>query len=57
MAAGEIPAGDPELKSAMALGVVLQAAEYRLYGRITTPLTDLIEVFTRSVLAVLKSEG
>ncbi|PIW27539.1 MAG: TetR/AcrR family transcriptional regulator, partial [Rhodobacterales bacterium CG15_BIG_FIL_POST_REV_8_21_14_020_59_13] len=47
----------PELKSAMALGVVLQAAEYRLYGRITTPLTDLIEVFTRSVLAVLKSEG
>lgn len=55
--AGEIPGGDPELKSAMALGVVLQAAEYRLYGRITTPLTDLIEVFTRSVLAVLKTEG
>ena len=55
--AGEIPAGDPELKSAMALGVVLQAAEYRLYGRITTPLTNLIEVFTRSVLAVLRTEG
>jgi AcrR family transcriptional regulator len=55
--AGEIPAGDPELKSAMALGVVLQAAEYRLYGRITTPLTNLIDVFTRSVLAVLRTEG
>lgn len=57
MAAGDIPSGDPELKSAMALGVVLQAAEYRLYGRITTPLTGLIETFTQGVIAVLKTEG
>lgn len=57
MAAGDIPKGNPELKSAMALGVVLQAAEYRLYGRITTPLTDLIETFTRGVMSVLKAEG
>jgi len=57
MAAGDIPQGDAELKSAMALGVVLQAAEYRLYGRIKTPLTDLIETFTRAVMAVLKTQG
>ncbi len=57
MSAGDIPTGDPELKSAMALGVVLQAAEYRLYGRITTPLTNLIETFTRGVMSVLKTEG
>lgn len=57
MGAGDIPKGDPELKSAMALGVVMQAAEYRLYGRITTPLTDLIETFTRGVMAVLNAKG
>jgi AcrR family transcriptional regulator len=57
MTAGDIPQGDAELKSAMALGVVLQAAEYRLYGRIKTPLTDLIETFTRAVMAVLKTQG
>ncbi|GJL97164.1 MAG: TetR family transcriptional regulator [Hyphobacterium sp.] len=55
MATGEIPRADAELKSAMAMGVVLQAAEYRLYGRITTPLTDLIETFTDGVMAVLKT--
>lgn len=55
MAAGDIPRADPELKSAMAMGVVLQAAEYRLYGRITTPLTDLIETFTDGVMAVLET--
>jgi AcrR family transcriptional regulator len=55
MQLGEIPRADAELKAAMAMGVVLQAAEYRLYGRITTPLTDLIETFTDGVMAVLKT--
>ncbi|WP_421791417.1 TetR/AcrR family transcriptional regulator [Hyphobacterium sp.] len=57
MAAGDVPTDDAELKSAMAMGVVLQAAEYRLYGRIKTPLTGLIDTFTAGVLAVLKCKG
>lgn len=57
MEAGDVPKADPELKSAMALGVVIQSAEYRLYGRIKTPLTDLAGAFTTAIMAVLKSEG
>ncbi|WP_203293403.1 TetR/AcrR family transcriptional regulator [Maricaulis parjimensis] len=55
MKRGEIPAGDPELKSAMALGVVMQTAEYSLYGRIKLPLSQHVEVFVRSIMAVLKT--
>lgn len=57
MDAGDVPQADPELTSAMALGVVLQAAEYRLYGRIRTPLTDHVDRFVTAILAVLKSQG
>lgn len=57
MAAGDVPAADPELKSAMALGVVLQAAEYRLYGRIKTRLTDHVDAFVAAIMAVLHSQG
>jgi len=53
MARGEIPQGDAELKSAMALGVVMQAAEYSLYGRIAKPLTHYVDDFTRAIMAVL----
>ncbi|MEE2567213.1 TetR/AcrR family transcriptional regulator [Hyphobacterium marinum] len=53
MESGDIPKGDPELKTAMALGVVMQAGEYRLYGRIVSPLTDHAATFTRAILAVL----
>jgi AcrR family transcriptional regulator len=53
MERGDIPKGDPELKSAMALGVVMQAAEYSLYGRIAKPLTAHVEDFTRAIMAVL----
>lgn len=52
---GEIPQGDAELRSGMALGVVMQPAEYSLYGRINPPLTDHIEEFTRGIMAVLRS--
>lgn len=51
----EIPQGDPELRSAMALGVVMQAAEYSLYGRIERPLSAHIDQFTRGIMAVLHS--
>lgn len=55
MERGDIPAGDPELKSAMAIGVVMQAAEYSLYGRIEKPLTTHVEDFTRAIMAVLRT--
>lgn len=55
MQRGEIPEGDAELRSAMALGVVMQAAEYSLYGRIKRPLSEHIEQFTRGIMAVLNS--
>lgn len=55
MQRGEIPHGDPELRSAMAIGVVMQAAEYSLYGRIKRPLAEHIDEFTRGIMAVLRS--
>jgi AcrR family transcriptional regulator len=55
MQRGDIPNGDPELRSAMALGVVMQAAEYSLYGRIARPLSAHIGEFTRAIMAVLRS--
>ncbi len=55
MAAGEIPQDDPELKSAMAMGVVMQAGEYRLFGRIRSPLTSHTGSFVRAIMAVLKT--
>ncbi len=54
MATGDIPAGDPELKAAMALGIVSQAGEYRIYGRIDALMTDHVDTFTRAILAVLR---
>jgi AcrR family transcriptional regulator len=55
MERGEIPPGDPELRSAMALGVVMQAAEYSLYGRIQLPLAQHVETFVRAIMAVLRT--
>ncbi|MBR9826639.1 MAG: TetR/AcrR family transcriptional regulator [Alphaproteobacteria bacterium] len=55
MQAGEIPQGDPEFRSGMALGCVMQVAEYSLYGRIQLPLSDHIEEFVRGIMAVLRS--
>lgn len=52
---GEIPAGDPELAAAMALGLVMQPAEYRIFGRIEQPMTELIPIFTRAIMAVLRA--
>ena len=55
MERGEIPKADPELYSGMALGVVMQSAEYSLYGRFKRPLSKHIEAFTRAIMAVLHS--
>ena len=54
--AQEIPEGDPVLLGAMALGVVMQPSVHRTYGRLTDSLTDHIDQFTKSVLAVLRQK-
>jgi AcrR family transcriptional regulator len=53
MERGEIPSDDAELRSAMALGVVMQAAEYRIFGRIKPPMSAHAAKFTRAIMAVL----
>jgi len=46
----------PELLAAMALGVVLQAAQAKVLGGIHGDLSDHIKVFESSVMAVLMQE-
>lgn len=41
--AGQIPRRDPALLTAMIFGVVLQAATFRLYGRLKSPLTSVAD--------------
>ncbi|TRO96695.1 TetR/AcrR family transcriptional regulator [Glycocaulis profundi] len=55
MDARDIPRGDPEIKAAAALGVVLQPAIHRLAGRFDAPLADRADELARAALAVLRS--
>lgn len=43
IADGEIPAQDAEVATAMVLGMVLQVAVFKVYGRIAAPLDDFAE--------------
>lgn len=49
----EIAAEDPYILSAMALGVVLQTAQAKVFGYVTGPLSERIPLLTRSVFAVM----
>lgn len=49
----EVPAGDPEILAAMVLGVVLQVATFKLYGRVTQPLSELSETLISACYQVL----
>lgn len=51
---GEIEPVDPYILAAMSLGVVLQAAQGKVFGYITGPLAARTDLFTRRVLAVLQ---
>lgn len=54
VAAGQIPKGDPALLTAAVVGIVVQAATFRLYGRLDrdlTPMADEIVALCRKVLA------
>jgi AcrR family transcriptional regulator len=53
MAAGEIPWRDPDLAAAAAIGVVMQAATYKVYGRFEGPLSDHVRFFADAAWAVL----
>ena len=53
MDAGEIKPGNADLLAAMALGVVLQVVTFKMFGRITEPLTNFKDTLTNGVIAVL----
>ena len=52
-AKGEIPARDPQLATSLFLGVVLQPATFRVYGRIREPLSNLADDLTAAVRRVI----
>ena len=53
MKAGEIPKRNVDLAAATAIGVVMQAATYKVYGRFTGDLSDHIRFFADAAWAVL----
>lgn len=53
MSEGKLPPGDSAMMTAMLLGIVLQAAVFKIYGRLTTGLTDVSEALTNACLRVL----
>lgn len=49
----EISPGDPDVLAAMVLGVVLQVATFKLYGRVSRPLAELSESLVAACYQVL----
>ena len=43
MARGEIPAQDAKVATAMVMGIVLQVAVFKVYGRVTRPLGEVAD--------------
>ncbi|TAJ35061.1 MAG: TetR family transcriptional regulator [Reyranella sp.] len=56
MRAGEIPKRNIDLVAASAIGVVMQAATYKVYGRFEGPLAAHSRYFGRATWAVLSLE-
>jgi AcrR family transcriptional regulator len=52
MSRGEIPAQDPDLLAALALGIVGQPATFTIYGRLKGPLRARRRELTQAVLSV-----
>jgi len=55
MAQGEVPPGDPATATAMVMGIVLQVAVFKIYGRIQANLASLSDTLTAAGLRVLKA--
>ena len=53
MKAGEVPRRNVDLAAASAIGVVLQAATYKVYGRFEGPLSAHVRFFADAAWAVL----
>jgi len=53
MKAGEIPRRNVDLAAASAIGVVMQAATYKVYGRFTGDLSNHVRFFADAAWAVL----
>jgi AcrR family transcriptional regulator len=56
MAAGEIPQGDVALVTALALGLVVQPAIFRIYGRLDRPPSAYAEEVTRAIRRAVGAE-
>jgi AcrR family transcriptional regulator len=54
MAAGEIPPGNAALITAMMVGVVIQAATFRLYGRLDTDLVAIADTLVTACAALAR---
>jgi AcrR family transcriptional regulator len=54
MAAGEIPQANADAKTAMVLGVLIQVAVFRIYGRITESLSSLAPTLVENTWKVLR---
>jgi len=52
----EIPGRDPDVLTAMVMGLVLQTALHRIYGRIQAPLADMADLLATSAWSVLSRE-
>ena len=55
MQQGELPEGDAAMKAAAALGIVLQTAFHKIYGRVEGDLRSHEAPLARAVIAVLHS--
>ena len=53
MQSGDIPKGDPAILAAMSLGVVMQAGLNKVYNRLPGPFSQHVEIFTRTIMAIL----
>lgn len=56
MAAGDIPKADVPLTAALALGLVVQPAIFRIYGRLAEPPSAHVETVSAAVLRAVSSE-
>ncbi len=57
MTEGELPRGDTAVAAALVMGIVLQSAVFKIYGRLTTSLSGLSGTLTSACLRVLKAKG
>lgn len=55
MAHGEIPSRDPNLATALVMGVILQPATFKTYGRIPGAMMLLVDTLTEACWRVLQA--